>query len=69
MSENKDQKNRRKKFPQNLKNLIKRCRKYENIDDYVYKLSCDVSSKKDKSRKWLIVMEKLDDTITNEKQR
>lgn len=46
--------------------------KYANLivdEKYVYKKCCDISSKRDKTRKWLVILEKLEDTKTNENRR
>src|SRR5271156_4246303 len=54
-----------------LKKLLKIVFKYKNrqacYELYVYKLANDVLSK-DICRKWLVVMQKLPDTITNEER-
>lgn len=46
------------------------CENYTKNEDnvYVYGSCVDMSSKKDKSRKWLVVFKKLDNTVTNEKR-
>lgn len=59
----------REKFSKNLRLLQKQCEKYEGNDDYVYKLAQDISSKKDISRKWLVIMKKTKGTKTNEKRK
>jgi isocitrate dehydrogenase kinase/phosphatase len=47
--------------------LLKKCAKYTTNESYVYKICCDILSKKDKtSRKWLVVMKKIKGTQTNE---
>jgi antitoxin component YwqK of YwqJK toxin-antitoxin module len=54
------------------KQLEQVCEKYtkrkEHDNVYVYGSCADISSKKDKSRKWLVVLKKLENTLTNEKR-
>lgn len=54
------------KSNKNLAKLLKLCREYKGDSFYVYKLCCDSLSKKDKSRKWLVILKKLWNTKTNE---
>jgi antitoxin component YwqK of YwqJK toxin-antitoxin module len=50
-----------------LEILKEQCKKYQSIDGFVFKTANDILSKKDiYTKKWLIVMRKCDDTITNE---
>lgn len=49
-----------------LEKLLKLCEKYQTDKKYVYK-SC--SNLPNKIREWLVVMEKCEDTITNEERK
>src|SRR5690606_2118713 len=49
-----------------LAKLQKICRRYHNNQDYIYKSCFDKLSKNKYKCKWLIVMKKVSDTITNE---
>jgi antitoxin component YwqK of YwqJK toxin-antitoxin module len=48
-----------------LQELLEICKPYTDDEKYVYKKCCDVL-RKDKSRKWLVILEKTDETKTNE---
>lgn len=50
-----------------LKRVIDECKEYIKDSSFVYKL-CISNNDKDKKRKWMVVMQKLDKTITNEKR-
>lgn len=48
--------------------LLKECEKYTKHDYYVFKVCCDLSRGKYSTR-WFIVMQKLKESITNEKRK
>lgn len=48
-----------------LNELLEKCSKYTNDKSYVYKLCCDVSDKENRT-KWLVIMQKLNISKTNE---
>src|SRR5271170_5071073 len=53
----------------NLDTILKKCKKYTNDarrELYDYCMCRDVLSQTDKTRKWFVIMMKLDDTVTNE---
>jgi hypothetical protein len=58
-----------------LNKILRICSKYTNNESYVYKLCRDVSlqsieiSNEDKRAVWLVIMQKLDDTKTNEDRK
>lgn len=53
------------KTKSNLDDILKICSEYKNNDNYCYSLCSDISNKIDKSKKWLVVMSKLPNTIVD----
>lgn len=52
-----------------LHELQKLCKKYIDDDSYLFKICHDITnSLENKGRKWLVIMQKLKDTKTNEKR-
>lgn len=54
---------------QNLRIILKKCEKYTKDatrNMYGYGIFCDILSRTDISKKWLVIMKKLSDTQTNE---
>lgn len=50
--------------------ILDLCKKYSNDSSYVYKISSNLSGQLDEHEdtEWLIVLQKLDDTLTNEER-
>lgn len=49
-----------------LNELLRKCERFTNDKSHVYKLCCDCSNEESYKREWLVILQKIEDTVTNE---